>query len=75
MQETLNEAMERIALEIARREYAGAKWTSNKQSIADSFQRRSFNDLAGALVDHSTGRCWALTRGPIDARFTYTNII
>lgn len=58
--ETLNEALDQAAMEIARCDYSGRKWTKDKQVIADSFTRRVYTDSVGALIDEACGVVWVV---------------
>ncbi len=61
--ETIDEALNRIALDIARLDYSGAKWIRDKQIIADSFTKRVFSNDCGALVDPHNGVTWVVYKG------------
>jgi hypothetical protein len=56
--ETIKEAIVRIKLEIARLDYSGKKYISDKQFIADSFSHSIFQDEVGCITDQCEGKCW-----------------
>ena len=64
MTKTIIQAIEEFKLDIARVYYSGARYISNKQTIADSFRHVLFTEFCGAIEDETNGRVWVVYLGP-----------